>query len=555
MDFSKWQDSFGSNVGSSDLVSIEDRYELLEKVGQGAYGVVWKGVRRKDVSKKTFAIKQINMSRAGSHNLKSVIGEVETMTLLNHPNIVKLEETFKDDTNLWIVMEYLPGGELLQLLKNERLSENLTRLIVVQLLEALEYIHGRGIVHRDLKPSNCLMGENETTVKISDFGFAVLAGSAQCLKAYCGTVAFMAPEILLDKNYGKPVDMWALGIMTYMMFVGGFPFTSDNTHELIRNISRSHEIIQNEPALKYSPHLKDFIMGLLNEDPNKRLTSKEALKHSWIQGIGDGLGLRRSFPQEIQQTFRISKSPQCFRFRYACFAVVAMNRLIYYRKYRALIKIESEQLSVLRNFHYMVSGVFIPKESSLECSEVFNSKPAALELFFVMLSTTTTVECINLSKNNIDSLSVIQNLFKILLRHPSIICVNLSNNPIPALAGRAILRVTKNPICKLRHVILEGTNIPSDILQQINSALKEKANSVISDLNLTEKNVENTVAPEHRSPLSRPQPGGFNSQPSSSSLRRLHSYSSGRPKARSVHLPPLSQNSLAKRDGVQQKIH
>eukprot|EP00796_Vickermania_ingenoplastis_P011245 gene11245-7813_t len=475
MDFYGLQDSLkraGSNVGSSGAVSIEERYILQDKIGRGAYGIVWRGRKRCSSSETEYAIKQINLRLAGDKGLKDVSGEVETMSLLNHPNIVRLEETFKDDTSLWIVMEYLPGGELQQVLKERCLSEDTTRVVVTQLLEALEYIHDRGIVHRDLKPSNCLLSEEDLVVKISDFGFAVLAGSDQCLTTYCGTVAFMAPEILLDKNYGKPVDMWALGIMTYMMFVGGFPFSGDKPHELTRAICKSKDSLGNEEALKRSPLLRDFIAGLLTEDPNKRLTAKEALKHPWVKAGAVDAAQSAISPQK-NKTSAVTKKA-IHRFRAACIAVLAVHRLIYWTKYRRLVKIESEQISVLRDLHYMITGVFDPKSPFLDCSEIFCNRHDALEVLFTMLESTRTVERLDLSKNNIDSLSVIQNLLKVLSRHGSITSINLSDNPIPALAARGILRLARNPTCRLRHVLLEHTTIPNDIIQQINTALKDK---------------------------------------------------------------------------------
>lgn len=480
MDFYGLQTSLNqanSSLNPSRTVSIHDLYFLDEKIGKGEYGVVWKGRKKAGESQTLYAIKQINMKRAGAKGMKDVLGEVETMAMLNHRNIVRLEETFKDGLNIWIVMEYLSGGELQQILTKEtRLTEDRTRMIVIQLLQALEYIHSHGIVHRDLKPSNCLFSKEDDTVKLSDFGFAVLGGSEQCLRSYCGTVAFMAPEILRDKNYGKPVDMWALGVMTYMMYVGELPFGGENVSELIKCISRGISTISTSIIFKRTPSLREFILGLLNENPNKRFSAKDALRHDWIV-----VGLQNSSSKRHKPEFSSGSNAKQFsegaihRFRAVTILVMACHRLLYWSRYRLLVKIGSENIPILRNLNYIVTGKFQPKETSLNCSEIFCNKPAGLEHFLMMLESAVRVETVDLSKNNISSLSAVQALLKLLSIHPSIVVVNLSGNPIPPLAGRGILRLARNPNCRLRQIILDETGIPPDIMQQIYMALKEKA--------------------------------------------------------------------------------
>lgn len=570
MDFYGLQDNLNqsnSKVGTSRSVSIEDRYILQDQLGKGAYGIVWKGKKRLGNSNELYAIKQINMRHAGDKGMKDVIGEVETMSLLNHHNIVRLEETFRDETSLWIVMEYLPGGELQQVLKEKCLSEQMTKIIVTQLLDALEYIHDRGIVHRDLKPANCLLSEADCTVKISDFGFAVLAGSDQCLTTYCGTVAFMAPEILLDKNYGKPVDMWALGIMTYMMFVGNFPFSGDNAHQLAQTIVKSKDIIESDEALKDTPLLKDFISGLLTQDPNRRLTAKDALKHRWVKaGAKSSTSADTLSPQKGKKNSvsNAAAKKAYHRFRAACIAIIAMHRLIFWNKYRHLVKIESERILVLKDLHYMLTGEFKPKTAALDCSEMFSNKPEALEILFCMLDATKTVEHVDLSKNNIESLSLVQSLIKVLARHSSITHVNMSHNPIPALAGRGILRLARNPTCRLRSILLDHTDIPNDIVQQINNALKDKVFSAVPEVisvererTIPEKSTGSTVVIESNNnstsgPLELPlaqlrsQSTG-NSHPSPHSSHNNSSASSRKSRKRSTRLPPLPQAALSKR--------
>lgn len=484
MDFYGLQDSLReatSSLKSSSTTSIDDRYCLEEQIGKGEYGIVWKGRKKTGEKDDYYAIKQINLRHAGAKGLKDVLGEVEIMSMLTHPNIVRLEETFRDGTSLWIVMEYLAGGELQQnLAKEKHFSEDKTRMLVIQLLQALEYIHNYGIVHRDLKPANCLLNNDDDTIKISDFGFAVLGGSAQCLRTYCGTAAFMAPEIMCDKNYGKPVDMWALGVMTYTMYVGKLPFSGENANELIESISRGKDSISSNKSLKQTPLLLDFILGLLTEDPNKRLNARNALRHDWIVAGIRTSSMKRSRTEQKLSTISLPSTSQrgLHRFRAITTLILAAHRLIFFKGLRFLKTMGVEEVPMLRSWNFILTGKFTCKETSLDCSEVFFNKPAALEYFLSVLQTVPGIEKIDFSKNYISSLSEVQTLLKFLSTHPSIIEANLSNNPIPPLAGKGILRLARNPACKLRHIFLAETNIPPDIIQQIYMVLREKVRTM-----------------------------------------------------------------------------
>lgn len=272
---------------------ISANYVILEELGHGAYGTVRKAQKKigaGSLSYQCYAIKQIDKRRAGQKGLRTVYGEVETLMLLNHPNIVRMDDVFQDADNLWIVMEYLAGGELGQLLKaankantaapNEPpargfFTEANVRKIVLYLLFALQYLHERGFVHRDLKPANCLLSNrDEPLVKIADFGFAVLAGSDESLRCYCGTVAYMAPEILLNLPYGKPVDMWAMGVIVYqLMSLGCLPFSETPTRTLEECIAAGSYTFEGPIWRDVSPGARSFIGQLLERDTSKRATA------------------------------------------------------------------------------------------------------------------------------------------------------------------------------------------------------------------------------------------------------------------------------------------
>ncbi|AAZ12686.1 protein kinase, putative [Trypanosoma equiperdum] len=457
-------------ASSSKTVSFDHHYELLEELGKGAYGTVWKCCRRHDSLKRPYGVKIINKREAGAKGLRSVMGEVETMSLLSHPNIVRLEETFHDDQTLWIVMEYMAGGELQRALKRDgSFSEVQTRRITMQLLFALEFIHQKGIVHRDLKPENCLLSEGDLVCKISDFGFAVLVGVDQCLMSFCGTTVFMAPEIFSDTNYGKPVDMWALGVMVYLMFTGEYPFLGRTQKETTEAILKANYNMKDGKISEGSSALHDFISKLLVVDPNRRYSAREALKHPWIK-----LGMNMEIPDDEPKAPKRSGLRPRGVFRALSIAIMAAHRLLYLRYCRMLDSSDCGNCAMLRNFTYVVSGRYEPPCPSLECSGVFLRHPRGLPLLLPMVEVSRTLESLDLSNNNIFNLTFLQQLVKVVGNHPSLVSLNLSNNPIPALAGRGLLRLARSPQSRLTYLGLEGTQLSAEALAQISSALKER---------------------------------------------------------------------------------
>ncbi|ORC87843.1 putative protein kinase [Trypanosoma theileri] len=473
MDFHALQSTLSEGRTTSALSkapTFDQHYELLEEIGKGGYGTVWKCCRRHDALKRPYGVKIINKPQAGARGLKEVMGEVETMSLLSHPNIVRLEETFQDDEHLWIVMEYMPGGELQRALRRDGFfSETQARRIATQLLLALEFIHQKGIVHRDLKPENCLLSEGDLVCKISDFGFAVLVGSDQCLMSFCGTTVFMAPEIFSDTNYGKPVDMWALGVIVYLMITGEYPFTGRTSKEVTEAIREARYDLKSEKLIEASSALRDFIPKLLEIDPNRRYSAREALKHPWIKA---GLNMNNLDVEQQEQKKRGMRPRGIFRS--AVIFVMAAHRLRYLHRCRVLEKNGCGGCTVLRNFRYAVSGVFEPPRPVLDCSGMFARSPRGVSFLLPMVEVSRTIESLDLSGNNIDSLTVFQQLMKAVAQHPSLLSLNLSGNPIPALAGRGLLRLARNPQSKLQQLGLDGTLISAETTAQIAAALKEK---------------------------------------------------------------------------------
>ena len=203
---------------------LESRWTLGKELGRGAFGRVVLGTN-KTIAGKFAAIKIMSKQAMTEEDIAAACREIEIMRKLQHPNIVKFYDFFDEGGNLYVVLEYLKGGELFaRVQKRDHYSEKDARDLVFILLSALKHMHDLGIVHRDLKPENLLMaGESDADVKIADFGFATYAQD-DTLTETCGSPAYVAPEVLTGGPYGKSADMWSLGVITYILLGGYAPF-------------------------------------------------------------------------------------------------------------------------------------------------------------------------------------------------------------------------------------------------------------------------------------------------------------------------------------------
>ena len=213
--------------------------------------------------------------------LDLMFDEIKIVQKVDHSHITRVFETCEDDQNYYIVMEFVEGGTLTDLLekKSGSLEEQEACNIVRQILLALNYMHQQKIVHRDMKTDNvlCIVDKNEITVKLADFGFATAAD--HFLDLSLGTPEYMAPEIItVTDNYDCKVDIWSLGIITFRLLHGVLPFKSENLDEL-------RELILNTDPVAQKPltdSVQDFIQKCLCKNPNNRPTAEELLEHEWI---------------------------------------------------------------------------------------------------------------------------------------------------------------------------------------------------------------------------------------------------------------------------------
>jgi len=240
------------------------------------------------VSKKTkekFAVKVIEKSML-QDDIKLLRREIQIMKKVQHDSILKLNEIYEDDDKVYIIMELVDGSELFdRIVDKGYYSEKNAINICKQILSAVAYLHGIGIAHRDLKPENLLCSghdENEV-VKIADFGLSKIFSDEEELMTSCGTPGYVAPEVLMCESYDKSVDMWGIGIITYILLAGYPPFYAENDTALFEKIMNAEYDFDDECWDDVSELAKDFIRHLLVKDPKERYTAEEAIKHPWLR--------------------------------------------------------------------------------------------------------------------------------------------------------------------------------------------------------------------------------------------------------------------------------
>jgi len=210
--------------------------------------------------------------------------EIDIMQKLDHKNIISLEEVYDEKDTIYLVMELVSGGELFdQIVTRGTYSENDAANIVRQILEAVDYMHANGIAHRDLKPENLLCsGDENNTIKVTDFGLSKDFGGAS-LRTSCGTPDYVAPEVLKGHTYDNSVDVWSIGVITYILLCGFPPFYGNTDQQIFEKILRVEYDFPSPDWDNISPEAKQFIKSILIGEPTKRPSAAEALEAAWIK--------------------------------------------------------------------------------------------------------------------------------------------------------------------------------------------------------------------------------------------------------------------------------
>jgi calcium/calmodulin-dependent protein kinase I len=266
---------------------IEDFYIIEQDtiLGEGASAIVRKGIKRD--SGESYAIKIIDKTQLGENELESLYNELKVMSLIDHPNIVRVYEYYECHGVVFVVMELMNGGELFdKIVEYEHYTEKQASEAFRPIVDAVRYCHKLGIVHRDLKPENLLYSSNEDNamIKVSDFGFAkfLIPKSQEQLFTACGTPSYVAPEIIESKGYDYKVDCWSLGVILYVMLCGFPPFYDEDNNTLFNLIKNAQFEFHSPYWDNVSENAKDLIKKLLVVQPDKRLSTEDILKHPWL---------------------------------------------------------------------------------------------------------------------------------------------------------------------------------------------------------------------------------------------------------------------------------
>lgn len=261
---------------------LEDFYDVGKEIGRGAFSIVKEGVNKKTGQK--VAIKSI---RTRYIKNKLLLREIDIMKKVGtHPNILKLYEVFETNNFLYLVLELVTGGELFdQIVARGEYSEQDASGLVRQIISAVAHLHANGIAHRDLKPQNLLCaGALGDDIRMADFGLSKMFDQGEYLVTCCGSPEYVAPEVLECKPYDKACDLWSVGVITYVLLTGCFPFWDKNNAVLYEKIRKVEYGWPSQS--KISAEAKDLIRHLIEKNPEKRYTAEQALQHPWVAGQG-----------------------------------------------------------------------------------------------------------------------------------------------------------------------------------------------------------------------------------------------------------------------------
>ena len=285
---------------SSLQKDINHIYKFKEIIGKGSFGIVRTGYRLKEISPhKIYAIKSIDKARISKNDINNLEKEIDIISSLDHPNIAKFYETFNDEKYFHIITELCRGKELTKLLKQNggKIKEKNCRIIIMNILNGINYCHSHGVVHCDLKPDNIIFQTpneeiekdednniNYLDLKLIDFGLSSRIKKNGKLNHTVGTSYFIAPEILKGE-YDEKCDVWSIGVILYYLLSGKYPFTGKTHLEIFENIQKNEPIFNKIIFNDVSKNAIDFIKKCLVKTPNERLSAKECLLHPWLEPI------------------------------------------------------------------------------------------------------------------------------------------------------------------------------------------------------------------------------------------------------------------------------
>eukprot|EP00117_Sycon_ciliatum_P016708 scpid55676/ scgid16018/ Probable myosin light chain kinase DDB_G0271550 len=273
--------------------SILDFYDVSKDVlGKGKFGIVKLGTHKN--TGKEVAIKIVSKTEMSPEDLELQRNEIEILKVCQHPSIIRLLDIFENEVNIYLVMEYMKGGDLFDYLQRRdfTVTEDLATNFAHQIATAIFYLHSYGVAHRDLKPENIIVSDDSETpsIKITDFGLSKIVGPKENSKEPFGTLSYAAPEILQGLAYNKSVDVWSFGIILFLILSGCLPFDDDDDK------LTAHNTVYKDPDL-YGDHMKgvskdalDLIKHCLEKKQDNRVKIMKVLEHKWFTNANKELG-------------------------------------------------------------------------------------------------------------------------------------------------------------------------------------------------------------------------------------------------------------------------
>ncbi|XP_019908129.1 calcium/calmodulin-dependent protein kinase (CaM kinase) II beta 1 isoform X35 [Esox lucius] len=271
-------------MAATTCTRFTDDFQLYEELGKGAFSVVRRCVKL--CTGQEYAAKIINTKKLSARDHQKLEREARICRLLKHSNIVRLHDSISEEGFHYLLFDLVTGGELFEdIVAREYYSEADASHCIQQILEAVLHCHQMGVVHRDLKPENLLLASKckNAAVKLADFGLAIeVQGDQQAWFGFAGTPGYLSPEVLRKEAYGKPVDIWACGVILYILLVGYPPFWDEDQHKLYQQIKAGAYDFPSPEWDTVTPEAKNLINQMLTINPAKRITAQEALKHPWV---------------------------------------------------------------------------------------------------------------------------------------------------------------------------------------------------------------------------------------------------------------------------------
>ena len=271
--------NYNENITLSRLIPLDSNgHKLL--IGKGAFSNVY--LYKDIITQEKYALKIMdkNFILKNLETLQIIYNEIEIQSRINHPNIIRLYNIYENSNTIYMIMEYLNNGNLFSLIRRKKgLNEIEAYKYFSQIVNAIKFLHNNNIIHRDIKPENILL-DNKYTCKLCDFGWSVILQDNSSRNTFCGTIEYMAPEIINNEQYDKSIDIWSLGVLLFEMIHGFNPFENNknNINLLIENIKNKKVKFEKN----ISDECKDLIMKMLESNCNKRICIDDILNHPFM---------------------------------------------------------------------------------------------------------------------------------------------------------------------------------------------------------------------------------------------------------------------------------